>query len=72
MKIEFIPVDYDYFDFKGRNYAKLIGRDKNGKRVCVIDSCDVYLWAVLKEGLKQEKIDKLITNFLLFYLKKLN
>ncbi len=60
MKTDFIPIDYDYFDFQGRNYAKIIGRDSKGKRVCVIDSCPVYLWAILKLGLKQEKIKKLI------------
>ena len=57
---DFIPIDYDYFDFEGRNYAKIIGRNSQGKRVCVIDSCPVYLWAILKDGLKQSKINKLI------------
>jgi len=60
MKTPFIPVDYDYFDFQGKNYAKIIGRDNKGKRVCVIDSCPVYLWAILKESVKDNKIDKLI------------
>jgi len=61
MKLKFIPIDYDYFDFQGRNYAKLVGRDDKGKRVCVIDSCDVYLWAILKKGLNQKVVDKLIS-----------
>jgi len=60
MKIEFIPVDYDYFDFQGKNHAKVIGRDNKGKRVCIIDSCPVYLWAILKDKLPKNKIDKLI------------
>lgn len=60
MKLKFIPIDYDYFDFEGRNYARIIGRDENGKRVCVVDSCPVYFWAVLKEDLKQDKINKLV------------
>jgi len=60
MKIDFIPIDYDSFDFQGRNYVKVIGRDKKGKRACIIDSCDIYFWAVLKEGIKQKEIDKLI------------
>ncbi len=59
MKTEFIPIDYDYFDFNGRNYAKVIGRDDTGKRVCIIDSCEVYFWAILKEGLNQKEIEKL-------------
>ncbi len=60
MKLDFIPIDYDYFDFEGKNYIKIIGRDSKTKRICVIDSCDVYLWAILKENLNQNKIDKLI------------
>jgi len=60
MKTDFIPVDYDYFDFGGRNYIKIIGRDSSGKRICAIDKCDVYLWAILKEKLKEKAIDKLI------------
>ncbi len=61
MQTDFIPIDYDYFDFEGRNYVKIIGRNSHGKRVCVIDDCDVYLWAILKDKLKQKKIDKLIS-----------
>ncbi len=60
MKTKFIPVDYDYFDFQGRNYAKITGRDDKGKSVCVIDSCEVYLWAILKKGLSKQKINKII------------
>ncbi len=60
MKTTFIPIDYDYFDFEGKNYIKIIGRDEKGKRICVIDSCPVYLWAILKSNLKPEKIKKLI------------
>ncbi len=60
MKTTFIPVDYDYFDFEGRNYAKIIGRNEKGKRICVIDSCPVYFWAILKPNLKESKIKKLI------------
>jgi len=60
MKTDFIPIDYDYFDFQGRNYTKIIGRNSKGKRICVIDSCPVYFWSILKEGLKQGKIEKLI------------
>lgn len=60
MKTSFIPIDYDYFDFNGRNYAKITGRDRKGKRICIIDSCDVYFWAILKNNLGQKKIQKLI------------
>ena len=60
MKTKFIPIDYDYFDFQGRNYSKVIGRDPSGKKVCVIDSCPVYLWAILKNNLNKSKINSLI------------
>ncbi|MEK6817680.1 MAG: 3'-5' exonuclease, partial [Nanoarchaeota archaeon] len=60
MKLQFIPIDYSYFDFEGRNYAKIIGRNENGKRVCIIDSCPVYLWAILKDKLAKSKINSLI------------
>jgi DNA polymerase I/DNA polymerase-2 len=60
MKTDFIPIDYDYFDFEGRNYAKIIGRDSKGKRICIVDTCDVYFWAILKEKIKQKAINKLI------------
>ena len=60
MKLNFIPIDYSYFDFEGRNYAKIIGRDENEKRVCIIDSCPVYLLAILKESVSKNQIKKLI------------
>jgi len=60
MKTDFIPIDYDYFDFNGKNFCKIIGRNSDKKRICVIDSCEVYLWAILKDKIKKEKIKKLI------------
>ena len=61
MQINFIPIDYDYFDFQGRNFVKIVGRDDTGKRVCIIDSCDVYLWAILKDKLSKAKIEKIVS-----------
>ncbi len=60
MKTSFIPIDYDYFDWKGKNYAKLVGRNEKGEKICLIDSCPAYLWAILKENLKQPKINQII------------
>jgi len=60
MKIDFIPIDYSYFDFEGKNYAMVFGRDSNNKRICVIDDCSVYLWAILKKQTSDSKIQKLI------------
>jgi len=33
MKTKFIPIDYDYFDWQGRNYTKIIGRNEKGQRM---------------------------------------
>jgi len=60
MKTDFIPVDYDSFDFQGRNYVKIIGRNSEGKRICVIDSCPAYLWAILKGSLKEKEMTDLL------------
>jgi len=60
MEIDFIPLDYDYFDFNGRNYVRIIGRNSQKKRVCIIDTCDVYFWAILKEKINSKKINNLI------------
>ncbi len=60
MNLKFIPLDYDYFDFEGRNYAKIIGRDSKGRRVCVIDSCDIYFWAIFSDKASEKQIQKII------------
>jgi len=60
MKVNFIGVDYDYFDYQGKNYIKIIGRTDSGKRICLIDDCDIYFWAILKENISEKKIEKLI------------
>ncbi len=60
MKTDFIPIDYNYFDFEGKNHIKIIGRNSKGKRICVIDACPVYFWAILKNDLAKKQLDKLI------------
>jgi DNA polymerase I/DNA polymerase-2 len=60
MKTSFIPVDYDYFDFEGRNYARVFGRDEKGKRICIVDSCEVFFWAILQNKISEKQIDGLI------------
>lgn len=54
--IDFIPIDYDYFDFEDKNYIKVIGRTLDNKRVCLIDKCNVYFWVILKENISDRKI----------------
>jgi len=59
MKTKFIPIDYDYFDLDGKNYIKIIGRDEKGGRICAIDSCDTYMWAILNDDVSTKKIEEL-------------
>ena len=59
MELDFIPLDYDSFDFEGRNYIKVFGKTSSGKRVCLIDKCDTYFWAILKAGVSEKKIEKI-------------
>ncbi len=59
METDFIPLDYDYFDFRGKNHIQIIGRNSEGKRICLIDTCPIYLWAILEPGLSVKKISKL-------------
>ncbi len=58
MKFEFIPLDYDYFDFKGRNYVRMIGRTDKGKKVCVVDDYEPNFYLVLENGADAKKIVK--------------
>ena len=58
--INFIPIEYDYFDFQGRNYARIIGRDDKGKRVLMIDNFEPYIYAILKENISEKQIQEVI------------
>jgi len=58
--MRFIPIDYDYFDYEGRNFARIFGRNKEGEKVCVIDSFEPYFWAILKEGLSEKRVKEII------------
>jgi len=62
MKTTFIPLDYQTFDYKDRNYIQIFGRDEKGKKICVVDTCPVYLWAILKGKLNKKEINNLIEN----------
>jgi DNA polymerase I/DNA polymerase-2 len=59
MQINFIPIDYDYFDFQGKNYVLIFGRDDKGKRVALVDEFEPYFWAILKQDLNERKINEL-------------
>jgi len=58
MELNFIPIDYSYFDWKGKNYLRIIGRNDKGKRICIVDSFQPYLYAILKP-MNARKIEKL-------------
>ena len=45
----------------GKNHIRITGRTDEGKRVCVVDTCDIYFWAILKENIRENEIDKVIT-----------
>ena len=67
--ITFIPIDYGYFDYNGENYARIVGRTDDGKRACIIDNCEVYLWAILKERVSENKINEIIKKIEKFKIK---
>lgn len=58
-EINFIPIDYDYFDYQGKNYAKIIGRTDNHKKACIIDYFEPYFWAILKPKTPDKKIKQI-------------
>jgi len=64
MKTAFIPIDYDYFDFNGRNYVEIIGRTTEGKRAVIIDSFEPYFWVILRQGISEKRIKELISQML--------
>ena len=60
MKFQFIPIDYTPLDIEDKNYIKVWGRNEHGKKLCVIDTCKNYLWAILKSNLSKKEIEELI------------
>jgi DNA polymerase, archaea type len=60
MKTDFIPVDFDYFDYNGHNYIRIIGRTGKGKKICVVDSYEPNFWVILKDKITKEKVDKIV------------
>ena len=61
MKFKFLPIDYDYFDFNGRNYVRMIGRDEKGMKICVVDQYEANFWLILNKDANAEKIVKQIS-----------
>ncbi len=60
MQIDFIPLDYDYFDLNGKSFLKIIGKTSNGKKACIIDDFEPYFYAVLYPETSKQAINNLI------------
>ncbi|RMD45831.1 hypothetical protein D6829_01315, partial [Candidatus Pacearchaeota archaeon] len=60
MNIEFVPIDYGYFDFNEKNILRLIGRTKAGKQICVLDEYEPNFYAIIKKGVNVESLKKKI------------
>jgi len=58
-KLKFIPLSYEPFDWEGRNYILIYGRDEKNKQVAVIDSFSPYLYTILKEDITEKQIENL-------------
>jgi len=39
-------------------YSKIFGKTKDGKQVCIIDSIDIYFWAIPKKENDVKSIEK--------------
>jgi len=61
MATQFIPLDYDYFDFEGKNYIQLIGKNDSGKKICVIDDYEPNFWLILEKNANANKVVKQIS-----------
>ncbi|MEM3405380.1 MAG: DNA-directed DNA polymerase [Candidatus Pacearchaeota archaeon] len=49
MKISFIPLDYDYFEFENRIYLKIFGKNDEGKNCCLIDEYENFFYVLCKK-----------------------
>ena len=56
MMVVFIPLDIDYVDDKeNKTWIRIFGRTKDGKRCCVLDSCEAFFYLIPKEGVDIKK-----------------
>ncbi len=58
--INFIPIDYDYFDFNGRNFVKIAGKTDDGKTAVIIDEFQPYFWAIFDDNVSERKMNDII------------
>jgi DNA polymerase I/DNA polymerase-2 len=65
METSFIPIDYDYFDFQGKNYIQLIGKNSKCQKICIIDDYEPNFWIILKENSNVKIVEKKISKITL-------
>lgn len=59
MKVKFIPLDYDYVDIDGKAIVRVFGRTSEGKRCCILDSCEAFFWVLPKQDTGKKEIENL-------------
>ncbi len=69
MKTQFIPIEYSSFDYDGKNYIKIFGRTEKNEQICLIDTCPIYFWTILKPKLTKKLIQNLIKEIKEIYIQ---
>jgi DNA polymerase I len=57
-KIQFIPLEYEAFDHDGKNFIKIIGRNQDNEKICVVDSYSPNFYLILEDSASPEEITK--------------
>jgi len=71
-EVIFFPIDYDYLEINNKSYARVIGRSKDGKRVCLIDEFNPYFWVILNKKANDKKSKELSDEILKIKIKDEN
>lgn len=69
MKTQFLPINYEPFDYNGINHIKIFGRNEKNEHICVIDTCPIFMWAILKKGVTKNMIKSLIKDIKEIYIQ---
>ncbi len=60
MECDFIPINYDSFDFEDENYIQITGRTSNGEQICLIDKYTPNFYIILKKETNEKQITEII------------
>lgn len=71
VKIEFFPLDFDSIVRDNQSYVRIFGKTKDGKRICIYDKFDQYLWAIPKDKSLAKEYQKKINQIKLPDLKRI-